>query len=163
EDEKTKGEADKDALEKKLMAATNEVWPSMLGEYKSQIKKIDANDAVEHIGNWKGTVIHFSGGAKGVNLNRAGWNYEGDYDFIVEINGVPICGNFDDGLTDAVKKVREQIPPGMPDNCEECIGIIDGTCKVFERVQAPLEPDRYIRGRQLDGVRFRIVAWKACA
>jgi hypothetical protein len=160
-DEKAKGAADRAALEKLHAAAANAAWPELIAELAANVKTLDPSDALARIEAWQGTVVHYTGGARGVNLNRSGWNYQDQYDFIVEQDGVPVCGNFDEGLAEGLRAFSAEAGV-QPDDCEECLGVVEGTCKVWERVQHPLDRERYVRGRQLDAVRIRVVAWKAC-
>lgn len=160
--EKAAGEAAQAELVKKLTDSTNAVWPDMKKAYASKFTNIDPADAIENVGKWKGTVLFFEGGGPGVNLNRSGWSYYDDFEFIVEVRGIPICGDFDGGLLEAIKAVRKQTGNVEPYNCEEVIGIVDGLCKATPRVQNPLNHNDYFRDTPQKAVHMRIVAWKAC-
>jgi hypothetical protein len=159
--EKAQGEAAKAELEKKMLESVAATWPDLIKPWEDKVKKIDANAAVENIGAWKGTVIRFTGGGPGVNLNRSGWSWWDEYDFIVTVDGVPVCGNLDSGLAEAIAAVEKQTGTNQI-NCAECIGIVDGVCKAHERFKNPLNENEYLRSPPRDGVKFRIVAWNAC-
>jgi hypothetical protein len=150
------------ALVEKLTRAANEVWPDLVAGFQAKVRKIDASDAFRNSGAWQGSVVHISGGHHGVNINRAGADWWDSHDFIVEFDGIPVCGNLDAGLSEAVKEVEKRTGVEQ-DTCEECYAIVDGTCQAWRRVQDPLDSNHWIRGRYpIDGVRMRIVAWKAC-
>ncbi len=159
--EKAQGEAAKADLEKKMLDSVATTWPDLMKPWEGKAKNIDANDAVANIGKWKGTVLHFTGGGPGVNLNRSGWSWADDFDFIVTVDGVPVCGNLDSGLAEAIKAVEKQTGCNQI-NCAECVGIVEGLCKARERFKNPLNENEYLTSAPRDGVRFRIVAWNAC-
>lgn len=152
------GEAAKVALDKKVCDAVKEAWPGLAKPWLDKVKRLDAAEAVANIGAWKGTVVHFSGGSRGVNMNRAGWDYFDPYAFVTEVNGVPVAGDLDSGVYDAIREIEKQTTIGE-DNCEEAIGVVDGTCKVTQRVKIF---DQYVKGEVLTAVKIRIVGWRAC-
>jgi hypothetical protein len=157
EGDKSAAEGAKKDLDKKLVEAANLAWPGMLGAFKT--KKLDAPAALANPGSWNGTYIHISGGARGVNLNRSGWDYEDQFYFIVDIDGIPVAGNLDSGLADAIKTV-EKTTGIERDSDEEIVGVIDGTCKVWSLFHYS-NGNKSVRDRQVDAVRMRIVALKA--
>jgi len=149
-------EGAKEALTKSLEKSVNDAWPAMLAAFS--VKKLDAPEAIANPGSWKGTYIHFSGGSRGVNLNRSGWDYDDQYYFIVERDGIPICGSLDGGLEEAIKKVEKTTGVALA-NDEEVVGVIDGTCKVYTLFHYD-NGNKSMRDRLCDGIRMRIVALK---
>jgi hypothetical protein len=156
EGDKNAAEGAKAALTKQLEQSSNDVWPGMLSSFK--IKKLDAPEALSSNGSWKGTYIHFAGGARGVDLNRSGWDYDGQYYFIVEKDGVPICGNLDGGLEEAIKAVETQTGIERDNECE-VVGVIDGTCQVWTLFHYS-NGSKSVRDRLVNAVRMRIVGLK---
>lgn len=158
EGDQAANEAAKEAKWKECCDATEAAWPGLASGWLGKVKKLDANAALKDIGSWKGTVVHFDGGAHGVNMNRAGWDWMDDYTFVVSVDGVPVCGDVDGGVRDAIAKVCEKTGIAE-DDLQECIGIVEGTCKATQRVKIF---DQYVSGNTLEGVKIRIIAWKAC-
>ena len=160
-DEKEGAANAKAALDKKMCDSVKAAWPELAKSLIGKAKKIDAPDALANPGSWKGTIVHFSGGARGVDLNRSGWNWQDEYYFIVEKDGVPVCGNLDSGLADAVAEVEKQTGI-QADNVEEVIGVLDGVCKAHDRHQNPFNSNEYLKGPPVDAVRMRIIGVRAC-
>src|SRR5262249_28262066 len=80
--------------------------------------------------------------------------------FIVDMDGIPVAGNLDSGLEEAIQKV-EKTTGISRDNEEEIVGVIDGTCKVWTLFHYS-NGNKSVRDRQVDAGRMRIVAMKAC-
>ncbi len=152
------GEQSKAEMDKKACESVKAAWPGLAGGLIAKAKKINGTEVRDAPGSWKGTIVHYTGGSRGVNMNRAGWDWFGDWDFVTEVDGVPVCGSLEPGLREAVNAVCKQT--GIEeDSCEEAIGVIDGTCQITQRVKLG---NSYIQGNTLTGIKIRIVGWRAC-
>ena len=159
--EKVASQAAHEALEKKMIEAANAAWPGLIKPWSSSWKKIDAPEALSNPAAWKGAVVHFSGGARGVVLNQSGYQYYDDFWFIRSVDGVPVCGHLDPSLAAELERVEKETGV-RHEETEEVVGIVDGVCKVRTRIQNPLNRNQMIEGGRVDGVRMRVVALKAC-
>jgi hypothetical protein len=152
EQEQAQSQADSQTKREKLGKASDDAWPTILGKWK--LEKLEATEVLEKRDAWKGKAVKIKG------TNIAGKTYEASYGLIIEIDGVPACGNYDDEVVEAMKKFQETTGE-KPGAYEEYVAIVEGTCKVWERVADPNDSKKMIRGRQVDGVKLRIVALKA--
>jgi hypothetical protein len=136
----------------KLVQAANDAWPGFLRTWK--LEKLEAVEALEKPDAWKGKAVKFSG------TDLGGTTYETNYGLIVEIDGVPMCGDYDDLIVSECKKFEAMTGIQLTEN-DEFVGIIAGTCKVWQRVKDPHNSTKFVRGEQVSGVKMRIVGYKA--
>jgi hypothetical protein len=149
--EKGKSKSEKESLIKDLIASSDARWPGMLKSWSPV--KLETSEILKDVGKWKGKA------GKIIGDNYSGGAYENQYGVIVEVDGVPVCGDFDDGLATSFNTFvafaeKNALKLGA---VQEWVGIVDGTCKVWQRVK---RGDRIVRGDQIDGIRVRIVGLK---
>lgn len=98
--------------------------------------------------------------------NRTGWDFGGDYDFTVRINGVAIGGNFEKPINDGIQALWEKMNAPPLDSWEEwdVIAVVEGPAKIRRRVITEIisAETREVIGKlegheQEDGVQVRII------
>jgi hypothetical protein len=154
EGQEAQAKANKDALIEKLKQAAEDSWPKLSGKWK--LEKFAPTEALDKNEAWKGKTVKVSFSGQ----NRAGGTYEASYAIIEEIDGVPVCSNYDEGLLADYKKFRKTTGLRGGD-LEEYVGTIEGTCKVWEQVQDKYDPKKFVRKGQVDGIKMTIVAFKS--
>ncbi len=108
----------------KMVEAARAAWPGIDKEIKAE----DGFNPAE-ADKWKGKTIRL----KKVR-NRAGWDWSG-YDFAMEINGMPVAGNYADNVNAAFKDVREKTGSGPDDHTDwDVIGVVQGPGQIKQRV-----------------------------
>ncbi len=153
QEEKGKYLADIEALNKKLTDASNEAWPGLV----SQMKPVpfEPTEALGKPDAWKGKVVKITG------RDVAGGRYEAaNFYIIVEMDGVPVCGAWDDGLTDLWKDFCAKTGKKKGSAYEECVAVVEGKCMVWERVKDPYDSSKIVRGHQIEAIKTRIVGVK---
>lgn len=72
--------------------------------------------------------------------NRSGWDFDGQYDFTVRIDGVPIAGNFTKEINDSIQAMWEKMSAPPLDSWEEwdVIAVVEGPATVHRRVTTEL-------------------------
>ena len=149
--EKSKGKSDKEALIKELIAGSDASWPGLLKGFS--LVKLETSEVLKDPAKWKGKT------GKIVGVDLSGSAYEAQQYFIIEVDGVPVCGGLDSGLAaswNAFTAFAEKNALKLGAT-QEYVGTVEGTCKVWQRVK---RGDKIVRGDQIDGVKVRIVALK---
>jgi hypothetical protein len=153
---------DGEAVFEKLKAASTQVWPGMLKALKAT--KLDSTEVLKDTAGWKGKVVWYDGD------QPSGGAYESHYDVLVEIDGVPVCGDVDSELTRSYKDwfdklvrrdmvftewAKKKDPPygdKVFKGPQQYAAVVVGGCKVWET--------SHNQRTQLDGVKVRIVGHK---
>ena len=135
-----------DVVARSMKEAAGEVWPGFMKDYEPRFLKLDAADAVKHPDAFRGAIVHLE------SVGPVPQTWEPEYDVIVVHDGIPICGQLDQGLKDALATVEARTKVSR-EPCEECVGLVEGVCTAHERTSGQLTAH--------DGVRVRIVAYKA--
>lgn len=141
EAEETSAKNAKDALQKKLIETANAVWPDY--EKNFEFTKIDPLDAVANPGNWNGKTIHFH--TDSGDMNDAGSTYEaGGYDFITEVNGLPVCCRFDPALN-ATWKAKHEATGIWPDESgyNDIVAVVEGVGAVQKQTWSEITKRHY--------------------
>ena len=125
DEEKAHAEAAGEDERQRLSQLARDLWPALMVRWKSE--ELETYEALEAIDAWKGKTVRFSGN------NAAGRTYEASYPVVIEIDGIPVCGKFDEDVLAKLKHFQEKtrVPPGAN---EEYIAVVEGRCKVWERV-----------------------------
>jgi hypothetical protein len=143
-----------------LGAASKKVWPGMVKGLKA--KKLESTEALNDTTAWKGNVVSYVGD------NVSGGAYESQYTYIVEVDGIPVCGNLDDELSGLrsdwhraiIKRARTLYVPTArereinEDSPTAYVAVVEGGCKVWQRKHGE-------RGNQIDGIKVRVVGLKS--
>lgn len=115
----------KDDLLKKLTEQAAAAWPKMIAD----LKPVDGFTP-DSADSFKGKLIHLTG------PNRAGWDFNADYDFARKINGLPVAGKFDPNVRAAVESIKSQLTDSVPDDNWDVYAVVEGPGKIQERTTA---------------------------
>ena len=154
EGEMADAQANKEALLAACTAAAADVWDDMKGDFSGFVD-MDPTECVDSIDAWKGKLIYLE------NPNdRAGWEYtRGDNALVTPINGVPVALMYDDGMYQALQKMKEATGLSLGD-WQDVIAVVEGTCKVQESEWSSALNDWYPKFLHTSP-RCRILAFRA--
>jgi hypothetical protein len=119
-------EASRDAATARMTADASAAWPAMASSIKAQDgftpDKLDA---------FKGKTIHLTGN------NRLGSDYNpGDYDYVHEINGMPVAGKFTPAVAAAVDKATKQTGHDLPGESWDIFAVVEGPGQISRRTKS---------------------------
>lgn len=108
----------------KLTAQANAAWPAIEARAGAE-RGFDPSQASE----WKGKVIEIKG-----YYNRAGWDFNGAYDWAADIKGHPVAGMYDDRVSAAFAEGSRHTQFGIDDHVGwDVIAIVEGPGTIKRR------------------------------
>jgi hypothetical protein len=143
-----------DALAK-LTADASAAWPKIDGALRADdsFNPADANSA-------KGKTIRLKG-----CRNRSGWDFDGRYDFVMWLNGVPVAGNYEPKVSKAFNDVSGQIGDSVNDHIDwDVIAVVEGPGTVNQRFNTEVKAangdvlGKIESYRPVDCVRVKVIA-----
>jgi hypothetical protein len=110
----------------KMTAEANAAWPRMVVAAAPQ-SGFDPHDADQ----WKGKTVKISG-----YYNRTGWDFDGKYDFCVDVKGVPVAGFYDPKVKAAYADAQQRSHYGINDHTDwDLIVVVEGKGTINRRVK----------------------------
>lgn len=120
------GEKQRDEALAKMTADAAAAWPAMASSIQAQDgftpDKLDA---------FKGKIVRIKGN------NRLGSDYNpGDYDYVHEINGMPVAGRFTPAVAEAVDKATKQTAHDLPGSDWDIFAVVEGPGRISHRTHS---------------------------
>lgn len=120
------GEEQRAAALAKMTTDAAAAWPALASSIQAQDgftpDKLDA---------FKGKTVRIKGN------NRLGSDYNpGDYDYVHEINGMPVAGRFTPALAEAVDKVTKQTGHDLPGSDWDIFAVVEGPGRISHRTHS---------------------------
>jgi hypothetical protein len=111
-------------LYRQLSAEADARWPAI----EMAIGAEEGFDPVE-AEKWRGRTVKL-----GRVYNRIGWDYNSDYSFATNINGVPVAGNYTDEIRQAVRESYEKTRNSLDEHTAwDIIGVVQGPGTINRR------------------------------
>jgi hypothetical protein len=120
------GEKEREDALAKMTADAATAWPAMASPIQAQDgftpDKLDA---------FKGKTIRIKGN------NALGSTYNpGDYDYVHEINGMPVAGRFTPAVAEAVDKATKQTGHDLPGSDWDIFAVVEGPGRISHRTHS---------------------------
>jgi len=127
------------------VAAAEELWPDYVDAYGAE--ELDPEAALSDPKAWVGKQVRIEG------RNRAGWEYRaGDFDHVVEVDGVPVGCTLDPDVARGLEAMGEQSKIGFqPGRITDVVAIVESPCEV----------EGILGDETFEGIQARIVALRA--
>lgn len=110
-------------LNKKLIEQATAAWPAIEGAVNCE-QGFDPSDP-----KWQGKTIEL----KGV-FNRAGWDFDGHYDFAMKINGIPVAGAFAPNIRKIFNETQQRTKQDIDDHIKwDVIAVVQGPGQINQR------------------------------
>jgi hypothetical protein len=114
----------------KLTAEANANWPKIASSVQVQ-EGFSPTDAA----TWKGRNVRFK-----ACRNRTGWDFDGQYDFVMWYQGRPIAGSYTDKVAKGFREASQQIGDIVEDHQDwDVIVTVEGTGSVNQRYTADVK------------------------
>ena len=149
--------AAREAKYKELSAVADAAWPAIAAAINAE-DGFDPTDSGS-----RGKTVRFNG-----IRNRIGWDFSGRYDFAMWVGDVPVVGNYDNRVTEAVNDACERAGLPLDDHTDwDVVFTVGGPGKIKQRFRVTVR-DRNQREigtieewRPVDCVMCEVVALRA--